>query len=100
MGAPPSLNFMGEILLLFGGICYSYYLSLLLAMLILSSGVYRIYMYTSSNHGDKRIFLGFECILMSEMLIRFSHLTPLLLICFCLRRAFLSRSFSNIKFWS
>nr|YP_010735815.1 NADH dehydrogenase subunit 4 [Erianthus versicolor]WEL32780.1 NADH dehydrogenase subunit 4 [Erianthus versicolor] len=52
MAAPPSLNLMGELMLLMGIISWSWLLMIFLFLLSFMSALYTIYLYSYSQHGS------------------------------------------------
>nr|ARH54164.1 NADH dehydrogenase subunit 4 [Calvia decemguttata] len=81
MAAPPSLNLLGEILLINSLINYSYFCMFLLMMLSFFSAVYCLYLYSYSQHG--LYFSGlfsFMNINFRELNLIFLHWFPLNLI--------------------
>nr|APX39456.1 NADH dehydrogenase subunit 4 [Cassida denticollis] len=78
MAAPPSLNLLGEILLLKSLISYSYFLMIVLVFTSFFSAVYSIYLFSYTNHG--KYYSGFYCTyggVIREYLLMFLHLFPL-----------------------
>nr|AZL93355.1 NADH dehydrogenase subunit 4 [Pamphilius sp. ZJUH_2016023] len=51
MAAPPSLNLLGEIILLTSMICWSWMLTIILMLLSFFSASYSLYLYSYSQHG-------------------------------------------------
>nr|YP_011008739.1 NADH dehydrogenase subunit 4 [Oenopia formosana]WPV72852.1 NADH dehydrogenase subunit 4 [Oenopia formosana] len=81
MAAPPSLNLLGEILLINSLINYSYLCMYLIMMLSFFSAVYCLFLYSYSQHG--MFFNGlftFKMISFRELLLLFLHWFPLNLI--------------------
>lgn len=78
IAAPPSLNLLGEIILLKSLISYNYILMILLGFISFFRAVYSIYIFRYTNHG--KIYSGFFCFhggLIREYLLLFLHLFPL-----------------------
>nr|QUB07028.1 NADH dehydrogenase subunit 4 [Glyphocassis sp. N62] len=78
MASPPSLNLMGEIILLKSLVSFNNILMLLLIFLSFFSAVYSIYLFSYTNHGV--YFSGYYCShngLIREYLLLFLHLFPL-----------------------
>nr|APX40429.1 NADH dehydrogenase subunit 4 [Cassida viridis] len=78
MGAPPSLNLLGEVILLKSLVSYNNILMFLLVMISFFSAVYSIYLFSYTNHG--KFYSGYFCFqggLIREYLLMFLHLFPL-----------------------
>nr|YP_008378728.1 NADH dehydrogenase subunit 4 [Appalachioria falcifera]AFR77025.1 NADH dehydrogenase subunit 4 [Appalachioria falcifera] len=78
MAAPPSLNLLGELMLLGSVLAVSSWLSFLLLLSSFLSGVYCLYMFGWVQHGDVGSFIrGFEGLIVVEGLISLLHWLPL-----------------------
>nr|QUB07054.1 NADH dehydrogenase subunit 4 [Aspidomorpha difformis] len=78
MAAPPSLNLMGEILLLKSLISYNWIFMIFFMLLLFFSAVYSMYMYSYSNHGNYYSGLYSFCSgFVREFLLLFLHWFPL-----------------------
>nr|YP_010692673.1 NADH dehydrogenase subunit 4 [Homoeocerus bipunctatus]WBV80561.1 NADH dehydrogenase subunit 4 [Homoeocerus bipunctatus] len=78
MASPPSLNLMGEILLINSVLSWSSSTSLFLALSSFLSCCYSIYLYSITQHGS--LFSGMKCMsfcFIREYLILIYHLIPL-----------------------
>lgn len=93
ISAPPSLNLLGEIIILKSIISYRYIFHLILFLILFLGAVYSIYLYSFSNHGF--YYSGYYRIqtgVLREYLLLFLHWFPLnilivlseLFIVFCL----------------
>jgi len=58
IGAPPSLNLFSEIILLTRILSNSFYLSILIGFSSFLAGAYSLYLYTSLQHGQLRIYIN------------------------------------------
>nr|AUQ23316.1 NADH dehydrogenase subunit 4 [Pachyrhinus yasumatsui] len=78
MAAPPSLNLMGEILLINSLVAYSNLLILMLFILSFLSAVYSLFLYSYTQHGLMYSGLfSFQLINLREYLLLFLHWFPL-----------------------
>nr|YP_010286574.1 NADH dehydrogenase subunit 4 [Chlorophanus auripes]UKT60164.1 NADH dehydrogenase subunit 4 [Chlorophanus auripes] len=78
MAAPPSMNLMGEILLINSLVVYSKYLSILMFFMAFFSAVYTLFLYSYTQHGQ--VYTGlfsFTQISYREFLLLFLHWFPL-----------------------
>nr|AOY39780.1 NADH dehydrogenase subunit 4 [Xyleborinus saxesenii] len=78
MSAPPSLNLVGEIILINSIYLYSNWLMLFLFFLVFYSGVYSLFLYSFTQHGQ--FYSGLFCISqisIREYLLLFLHWVPL-----------------------
>nr|YP_010596325.1 NADH dehydrogenase subunit 4 [Sthenias yunnanus]WAJ61227.1 NADH dehydrogenase subunit 4 [Sthenias yunnanus] len=78
MAAPPSLNLLGEIMLINSLVSYSYYLMMILACTSFFTAVYSLFLYSYSQHG--KFYSGIYVIYFGvyrEYLILFLHWFPL-----------------------
>nr|ALO76600.1 NADH deshydrogenase subunit 4 [Coccidula rufa] len=78
MAAPPSMNLLGEIMLINSIVSYSSEFMLFLALISFFSAVYSLFLYSFSQHG--KIFSGlksFMTINVREFLLLFLHWFPL-----------------------
>nr|YP_010411503.1 NADH dehydrogenase subunit 4 [Pissodes yunnanensis]URP30504.1 NADH dehydrogenase subunit 4 [Pissodes yunnanensis] len=78
MAAPPSLNLLGEILLINSLFLYSKFLLCLLFFLVFYSAVYSLFLYSYTQHGS--VYSGlfsFSEIKIQEYLLLFLHWVPL-----------------------
>jgi NADH-ubiquinone oxidoreductase chain 4 len=78
MAAPPSLNLIGEILLINSLIFYRKLFILVLIFLCFFRAVYSLFLYSYTQHG--KIYLGiyfYKCINYREFLLLFLHWVPL-----------------------
>nr|AYR05293.1 NADH dehydrogenase subunit 4 [Coleoptera sp. ACP-2013] len=78
MAAPPSLNLLGEIILINGLVGYSSYLMIFLSLMSFFSAVYSLYLYAFSQHGTYSwsLFSYFK-IKIREYLLLILHWLPL-----------------------
>nr|YP_009945365.1 NADH dehydrogenase subunit 4 [Epanerchodus koreanus]QOE55887.1 NADH dehydrogenase subunit 4 [Epanerchodus koreanus] len=83
MSFPPSMNFVGEIMIMMGLLDLSVYFFVLIAFVAFFSGLYCLYMYSFVQHGiGLKNFNGSFSIDVSESLISFLHWFPLTFIFF------------------
>jgi NADH-ubiquinone oxidoreductase chain 4 len=77
MAAPPSLNLMGEIMLLVG--LYGWCFFVLLALIVVSffGAAYTLYLYSISQHGDFGFSFGLRGESLREHGVLFLHWLPL-----------------------
>nr|YP_010312082.1 NADH dehydrogenase subunit 4 [Creophilus maxillosus]ULF02568.1 NADH dehydrogenase subunit 4 [Creophilus maxillosus] len=78
MAAPPSLNLLGEIMLINSMVSWSYLTMIFLSLLSFFSAVYSLYLYSYSQHG--KLYSGlysFSMGLNREYLLLFLHWFPL-----------------------
>nr|WDE20734.1 NADH dehydrogenase subunit 4 [Clerus sp.] len=78
MAAPPSMNLMGEIMLINSLVSWSSYLMLFLALISFFSAAYSLYLYSYTQHGS--FYSGIYCKLLSnqsEYKLLFLHWFPL-----------------------
>nr|QXJ41887.1 NADH dehydrogenase subunit 4 [Pissodes strobi] len=89
MAAPPSMNLLGEILLINSLFLYNKYIMLLLFFLVFYSAVYSLFLYSYTQHGSFYSGLySFSEINIREYLLLFLHWVPLNLL--ILKAEFLS----------
>nr|YP_010491847.1 NADH dehydrogenase subunit 4 [Platydracus impotens]UWM92633.1 NADH dehydrogenase subunit 4 [Platydracus impotens] len=78
MAAPPSLNLLGEIMLINSLVSWSYFCMIPLSFLSFFSAVYSLYLYSYSQHGSLYSgFYSFSMGLSREYLLLFLHWFPL-----------------------
>lgn len=77
---PPCLNLPGELFLFIRIIRWRYYMYIILAILGVLSSIYRIYLFSFSQHGKVGFFFSFKSFNLNEILIIFIHWVPLNLI--------------------
>nr|ARH54450.1 NADH dehydrogenase subunit 4 [Lissodema cursor] len=78
MAAPPSLNLLGEIMLINSLVSYSNMNMLMLSLLSFFSGVYSLYLYSFSQHGKLSInMISFYCSQVREYILLILHWLPL-----------------------
>nr|ALO77355.1 NADH deshydrogenase subunit 4 [Anthaxia sp. ANT01] len=78
MASPPSLNLLGEIMLINSLVSWNYCLMFLLALLSFLSAAYSLYLYSYSQHGKMYSGLySFSLGLVREYLLLFLHWFPL-----------------------
>nr|AOT84769.1 NADH dehydrogenase subunit 4 [Platerodrilus sp. MNCN/DNA:86739] len=78
MSAPPSLNFLGEILLISSIVSWSYFTIIFLMMISFFSASYSLYLYSFSQHGKNYSGIySFSFINIREFSLIFMHLVPL-----------------------
>ncbi len=81
MGAPPSLNLFGEILIFISSFRWLSFCSLIVGLVSFLSAAYSLFLFSCTQHGKLNYLVGFfsdvEC---KEHLILFSHLFLLLLV--------------------
>nr|ALO71119.1 NADH deshydrogenase subunit 4 [Staphylinidae sp. 1 EF-2015] len=78
MAAPPSLNLIGEILLINSLIGWNHYCMIILSLLSFFSAVYSLYLYSYSQHG--KMYMGmynYSMGYLREYLLLFLHWFPL-----------------------
>nr|YP_010868513.1 NADH dehydrogenase subunit 4 [Apatetica glabra]WGU20046.1 NADH dehydrogenase subunit 4 [Apatetica glabra] len=78
MAAPPSMNLLGEILLINSLIGWSYYSMIFLSLISFFSAAYSLYLYSYTQHG--KLYLGLYSFSMGsfrEYLLLFLHWLPL-----------------------
>nr|AOY39793.1 NADH dehydrogenase subunit 4 [Hylastes ater] len=78
MAAPPSLNLLGEILLISMLVMYNKYIMILLFFLVILSAAYSLFLYSFTQHG--KVYSGmysFSMITIREFLLLFLHWFPL-----------------------
>nr|YP_009971820.1 NADH dehydrogenase subunit 4 [Deporaus marginatus]QNH68707.1 NADH dehydrogenase subunit 4 [Deporaus marginatus] len=78
MAAPPSLNLLGEIVLINSLVGYSFYMMVFLSLISFFSAVYSLYLYSFSQHG--MFYCGSYSMnmgLLREYLLLFLHWFPL-----------------------
>nr|AKR07180.1 NADH dehydrogenase subunit 4 [Nigidionus parryi] len=78
MAAPPSLNLLGEIMLINSLVCWSFYSMIFLVFISFFSAVYSLYLYSYSQHG--KVFSGLYSFSMGstrEYLLLLMHWLPL-----------------------
>nr|YP_009128303.1 NADH dehydrogenase subunit 4 [Darthula hardwickii]AJP09355.1 NADH dehydrogenase subunit 4 [Darthula hardwickii] len=84
MGCPPSLGFFSEFMIIFSSVYYWSNCLYFLVMMIFMSSFFSFYLYMYSQHG---IFLGFysySMVSVSEYMLIYLHLFPLVMILFLL----------------
>nr|YP_011021919.1 NADH dehydrogenase subunit 4 [Argas vulgaris]WQM44086.1 NADH dehydrogenase subunit 4 [Argas vulgaris] len=79
MGAPPSMNFFAEIMLMGSMLKYSFFLVVPLFFLSFFSACYSLYIYSYTQHGKGWIFFGVTMINTREYLLMFLHFFPLMI---------------------
>jgi NADH-ubiquinone oxidoreductase chain 4 len=80
IGAPPSINFFGEIILLGVILKISIFCVLVALPLFVLRAGYSLYLFRSTQHG-KRIFnYSVDCLSLREYFLLFSHIWPLLMV--------------------
>nr|YP_009742194.1 NADH dehydrogenase subunit 4 [Scolytus seulensis]QID77577.1 NADH dehydrogenase subunit 4 [Scolytus seulensis] len=78
MAAPPSMNLLGEILLISSLVAYSGLLKSVLFLLAVLSAVYSLYLFSFTQHGQFSAgILSFSSINLREFLLLFLHWVPL-----------------------
>uniref|UniRef100_UPI0030E16F94 NADH dehydrogenase subunit 4 n=1 Tax=Poecilochirus davydovae TaxID=3128885 RepID=UPI0030E16F94 len=77
MGAPPSMNLLGEILLMGSILKWSMFTLVLLMTLSFVSACYSLYLFSYSQHGKSWFLYGSETISMREYILMYSHFFPL-----------------------
>nr|AOY39754.1 NADH dehydrogenase subunit 4 [Hylastes opacus] len=78
MAAPPSLNLLGEILLISALVLYSKYFMIILFILIIFSAAYSLFLYSFTQHG--KLYSGlfsFNVLSVREFLLLMLHWLPL-----------------------
>jgi len=78
IGAPPSINLLGEILLMGSILKWSSFSGVLLALLSFLGACYSLYLFSFSQHGKVWFIYGVESIRIREFLLIYSHFFPLL----------------------
>jgi NADH-ubiquinone oxidoreductase chain 4 len=81
MGVPPSLGFLSEVFIIVSFLGYGLFSLFFCFLVLLFSGVYRIYLYRGPIHGPFS-FTGFFPLSVREHFVCFSHLFPLFLLPF------------------
>nr|UNO54386.1 NADH dehydrogenase subunit 4 [Argas persicus] len=79
MAAPPSMNFVSEVVLLGSMIKYSLFFLLILFFLSFFSACYSLYMYSYTQHGSGWVVFGVKMISEREYLLMFLHFIPLVI---------------------
>nr|YP_010958563.1 NADH dehydrogenase subunit 4 [Centrotypus laticornis]UXF57639.1 NADH dehydrogenase subunit 4 [Centrotypus laticornis] len=82
MGCPPSINFLGELFIIMSSICYYDYSFIFLFFSSFISACFSFYLYTFSQHGSFLSFYSCCNVHVSEYLLLFSHLFPLVTLLF------------------
>nr|YP_009515323.1 NADH dehydrogenase subunit 4 [Limnadia lenticularis]AXH81656.1 NADH dehydrogenase subunit 4 [Limnadia lenticularis] len=76
MAAPPSLNFISEIILVSSSLSFSLHLILPIAVISFLSAAYSLYLFSNSQHGSLSKMCVGHSGKVQEFLIIFSHLWP------------------------
>jgi len=85
MGAPPSINLMGEILLLMSILNLSVSFSILIGLSRFLAGAYSLYLFTSRQHGFIRSYINRVFIINSRIITSlFLHIFPCIRLTFSL----------------
>nr|YP_009480275.1 NADH dehydrogenase subunit 4 [Navis striatus]AIZ58460.1 NADH dehydrogenase subunit 4 [Navis striatus]AIZ58473.1 NADH dehydrogenase subunit 4 [Navis striatus]QLD97032.1 NADH dehydrogenase subunit 4 [Navis striatus]QLD97045.1 NADH dehydrogenase subunit 4 [Navis striatus] len=79
MAAPPSMNLLGEILLMGSMLKYSFFLLFPLCFISFFSASFSLYMYSYTQHGKGWCIFSVNGILMREYFLMFLHFFPLVL---------------------
>uniref|UniRef100_UPI0030DFC572 NADH dehydrogenase subunit 4 n=1 Tax=Poecilochirus mrciaki TaxID=3127720 RepID=UPI0030DFC572 len=79
MGAPPSMNLLGEILLMGSILKWSIITLGLLALLSFIGACYSLYLFSFSQHGKPWFLYSIEMISIREFILMYSHMFPLVL---------------------
>nr|YP_010535410.1 NADH dehydrogenase subunit 4 [Argas ricei]UYB77984.1 NADH dehydrogenase subunit 4 [Argas sp. San Antonio ARK-2022a]UYB77997.1 NADH dehydrogenase subunit 4 [Argas ricei] len=79
MAAPPSMNFLSEIILMGSMLSYSFFLMILLFFLSFFSACYSLYMYSYTQHGKGWVVYGVKVVNEREYLLMFLHFFPLVI---------------------
>uniref|UniRef100_A0AAU8G7T1 NADH-ubiquinone oxidoreductase chain 4 n=1 Tax=Colposcenia aliena TaxID=3101724 RepID=A0AAU8G7T1_9HEMI len=74
---PPSLNFVGEIMLLVGILSWSLNLSMLIIFLSLFSSLYSIFLFSFVQQGESFLSFSLKMFNVSEFLVMICHWVPL-----------------------
>uniref|UniRef100_UPI00315CCC31 NADH dehydrogenase subunit 4 n=1 Tax=Centrotypus assamensis TaxID=3038120 RepID=UPI00315CCC31 len=82
MGCPPSINFMGELFIIMSSVYYYDYSFIFLFGSSFVSACFSFYLYSFSQHGSFLSFYAYCNIYISEYLLLFSHLFPLVSLMF------------------
>lgn len=83
MGAPPSINLLGEIILLTSILYGSFIIRVLIGLARFLSAAYSLYLYTATQHGQRRLFIGSVYPgLIRNMTVLFLHMLPVVLLFF------------------
>nr|ALI86984.1 NADH dehydrogenase subunit 4 [Cryptolestes turcicus] len=78
MAAPPSLNLLGEILLMNSLVSYNFYLMIFLSLMSFFSAVYSLYLFAYTQHGSLSLNLfSFNSCYLREYLLLILHYLPL-----------------------
>nr|ALO76711.1 NADH deshydrogenase subunit 4 [Popillia sp. POP01] len=77
MAAPPSLNLLGEIMLINSLVSWSNYTMIFLALMSFFSAAYSLYLYSYSQHGKLASAYSFSSGFVREYLLLFLHWLPL-----------------------
>nr|YP_001552160.1 NADH dehydrogenase subunit 4 [Nothopuga sp. 1 LP-2008]ABS71898.1 NADH dehydrogenase subunit 4 [Nothopuga sp. 1 LP-2008] len=77
MASPPSINLLGEIMLMISMIGWSSLVIFVIGVLSFMSVGYTIYMYSSVQHGKSWVYYGLDSIKIREYLMLFCHLLPM-----------------------
>nr|AIZ58486.1 NADH dehydrogenase subunit 4 [Argas walkerae] len=78
MAAPPSMNFISEIILMGSMLKYSLMMMILLFFLSFFSACYSLYMYSYTQHGSGWMMFSVKMINEREYLLMFLHFFPLI----------------------
>nr|YP_009731538.1 NADH dehydrogenase subunit 4 [Hypoaspis linteyini]QHQ98581.1 NADH dehydrogenase subunit 4 [Hypoaspis linteyini] len=79
MAAPPSMNFLSEILLMGGLLKWSMFMLILLWLISFLSGFYSLYMYSLTQHGKVVYLFSSSMVSLREYSLMLFHVFPLLL---------------------
>nr|YP_010596843.1 NADH dehydrogenase subunit 4 [Cycetogamasus diviortus]WAK85129.1 NADH dehydrogenase subunit 4 [Cycetogamasus diviortus] len=82
MGAPPSMNLLGEILLMGSILKWSLFTIFSIGILSFVGACYSLYLFSYSQHGKSWFLYGVSMVDMREYMIMYGHFFPLLLYVF------------------
>ena len=81
MGAPPSLNLFGEVLIFISSFSWLSFCSFVVGLISFLSAAYSLFLFSCTQHGKLNYLVGSFCdVECREHFVLFSHLFPLLLI--------------------
>lgn len=83
MGAPPSLCFLREVLLIRSRLSIRYVLAIPLGLMVFLSGVYRLGLYSLTQHGIAKRSHNSMVVRCREHLVLRLHVIPLVLLVLC-----------------
>nr|YP_004935443.1 NADH dehydrogenase subunit 4 [Bathyteuthis abyssicola]BAL27726.1 NADH dehydrogenase subunit 4 [Bathyteuthis abyssicola] len=83
MGAPPYIGLVSEIMLFCSMYMYSFWLIIVVLLMVFLGGLYNLIMFVSSQHGSVMVFMNSSFVnVCSEYLLLFLHFYPMLFFIF------------------